>query len=1171
MKTLFNKNMVQLLILSLVLCTVNVPAEVGSNWIEQWGIRWTFDKNISLTSGSGIYQYGQFANGDYWIVGPVTIISITPQSKVTTATDTDRNGRAFGAGITIHGSMVNITPGSAHGYCSNVGGWNAALNVALGVSASSPLVLPAGRSLVSTESKMPLAPDYSYIQKAAVLTVLAQAPAAGSFRPPYCGTDKTIRFNKSQLDYSKLASLTPVAGMPSLASVEATFEKVWLDHKGSYEGRYLHPYENMPNYGCDMAERIGIAGMMLNLRHSADPVTNNALKEKLLISFVQYGIDLWGVYKAGGTDIWKMDGGHGPGRKLPILMAGTLLGDQEMADIGKHNISDPFFGEDHTTYYLYREEVQRWIGSDGKYPPENEGRDDPASYYIESDYASIDLRNKSIPAWTSGMDYTQDTLVLRNNVYYSCKARHTSSSTTEPALGSSWQTYWRALESHYLGIPEFGKWYEGGAPLGVYQGRWITRGNQTWSYRDIWGWPLDGIVMTVHIMGLKSAWNHDALFDYMDRYVAWLGGQDTFIKNMWDTYRANYGPIWPNTESQPTTYTLSITSPNGSVIKSPNQTSYTAGTTVTLTAVPNAGYTFSGWSGDASGTANPVVIIMNSNKSVTAAFTQTQSTYTLTVSASNGSVARSPSKTSYIVGESVTLTAVPNSGYAFSNWSGDASGSNNPLTVTMNANKTIAAVFTQYVAAPSIIELLSGAVYSKLEKQSFDGIDDYVSVPTTGWNLAGMTIAMWINPSTVSGSRYVFGHTVGTWSNRIQLYIQNGLLGLGLGNTHALNQTIYTCQAGQWYFLVLTWNGSNYQVYVNDQLQAQGTYTGLSQFNTFADIGNTGSPENRTTEPFAGTIDDIRIFSRALSASQEAMIFQYGRNGCLTGHWRLDDYASATTADSSESGYTAALVNAPVWGQSWADEDFILLNTKTQAMQIPSDAIRTQAGTIAAWISPASESGAQYLFGHVYNSANRIALLTINGKLAVSLGSQSLIQQNIDFLPYNQMVHVALAWNNGQYSVHVNGEQKASGTYSGLTGLRSTFDVGNYGDPALRIVGFLGLIDEVRTYSRALAADEIRNLFQTYEVKENRQVAFIVSGVDSQGNPLTYSASNLPEGAVFDRASQSFSWRPWYRQAGEYNLTFNAQGQPSENVTVTVQEVTLQDWYREFLEANGKL
>lgn len=76
--------------------------------------------------------------------------------------------------------------------------------------------------------------------------------------------------------------------------------------------------------------------------------------------------------------------------------------------------------------------------------------------------------------------------------------------------------------------------------------------------------------------------------------------------------------------SNPGTYTLSITaspSAGGTVTASPNASSYTAGTVVTLTAVPASGYTFSGWSGAASGTSSTTTITVNSNLAVTANFT----------------------------------------------------------------------------------------------------------------------------------------------------------------------------------------------------------------------------------------------------------------------------------------------------------------------------------------------------------------------------------------------------------------------------------------------------------------------------------------------------------------------------------------------------------------------
>lgn len=76
--------------------------------------------------------------------------------------------------------------------------------------------------------------------------------------------------------------------------------------------------------------------------------------------------------------------------------------------------------------------------------------------------------------------------------------------------------------------------------------------------------------------------------------------------------------------SNPGTYTLSITvSPaaGGTVTANPNASSYTAGTLVTLTATPASGYTFSGWSGAASGTSATTSVTVNSNIAVSANFT----------------------------------------------------------------------------------------------------------------------------------------------------------------------------------------------------------------------------------------------------------------------------------------------------------------------------------------------------------------------------------------------------------------------------------------------------------------------------------------------------------------------------------------------------------------------
>lgn len=139
---------------------------------------------------------------------------------------------------------------------------------------------------------------------------------------------------------------------------------------------------------------------------------------------------------------------------------------------------------------------------------------------------------------------------------------------------------------------------------------------------------------------------------------------------------------------------------------SPGNGTYASGTSVPLTATSSEGWTFSGWSGDATGTTN-TTIIMNSNKVVTATFTQNEYTLTMLV-AGEGTV--SPGNGTYLSGATVSIEAIPSEGWGFSEWSGDASGTGN-TTLVMDGNKTVTATFTQNVSIPEFPSALSLSVF----------------------------------------------------------------------------------------------------------------------------------------------------------------------------------------------------------------------------------------------------------------------------------------------------------------------------------------------------------------------------------------------------------------------------------------------------------------------------
>lgn len=148
-------------------------------------------------------------------------------------------------------------------------------------------------------------------------------------------------------------------------------------------------------------------------------------------------------------------------------------------------------------------------------------------------------------------------------------------------------------------------------------------------------------------------------------------------------------------------YTLTLTASEGGSVDTSGGT-YNENSNVTVTATPSEGYAFSEWSGNASGSSNPLTVIMIGNKDITANFIRTQ--YTLSVGKiGEGSITQeviSSDKTSeeYNSGDVVRLMATPSSGSIFNSWSGSSTETTSQIDVTIDGTKSVTATFEETIS-----------------------------------------------------------------------------------------------------------------------------------------------------------------------------------------------------------------------------------------------------------------------------------------------------------------------------------------------------------------------------------------------------------------------------------------------------------------------------------------
>jgi hypothetical protein len=168
---------------------------------------------------------------------------------------------------------------------------------------------------------------------------------------------------------------------------------------------------------------------------------------------------------------------------------------------------------------------------------------------------------------------------------------------------------------------------------------------------------------------------------------------------------------------------------------------------------------------------------------------------------------------------------------------------------------------------------------------SFNGVNSYVNVgsPTVLNDLQSFTYSLWINPRSLGQSIYggvLIEKAGGSGFKRFTLANNIGQNFRGevetTGSTVIVNSTLNTVSLNQWQHVVMTYDDTTKTatIYKNGTLLSSGTGGGslISEAVGNLIIGNNAA----TSRTFDGSIDDVRIYNRALTASDIQALYALG-------------------------------------------------------------------------------------------------------------------------------------------------------------------------------------------------------------------------------------------------------------------------------------------------------
>lgn len=391
---------------------------------------------------------------------------------------------------------------------------------------------------------------------------------------------------------------------------------------------------------------------------------------------------------------------------------------------------------------------------------------------------------------------------------------------------------------------------------------------------------------------------------------------------------------------------------------------------------------------------------------------------------------------------------------------------------------------------------------------SYAGFQNSASLNIT----SSFSIETWINPSnsTSPSVQIILEKRTNAMSNGYTIFLSGGKVSIGTNNVpRLLGKSIL--KNNEWSRFTAIYNAANnlFSIYINNVFDTSIVITGA------APVSNTDSlriGKGNDFSPFAGWLDEVRIWSKALTLAELSM---YSRTtiGSSTGIYSQLKL-SLTFQDNESAGSDFSLFD---WtGNNGTGKNIgvssVNLSNRPSTTIAPNDCIEldgandflsgndnpdvspSSAITMEAWIFARSNTGTRMIIhkGTATGAGVNYNLRITAGLLQATINGNSSFVSGI-VIPINLWFHVAFSYNasTGRYAFFLNGEKRNEGVTSAGTinnGAENLFIGSNGGAGTF----FNGFIDELRISNYVKTEVEInRFLFQSIDAANKPNGTFV--------------------------------------------------------------------------------